>query len=128
MKDSSKINSRGTMPDLQGAAASLEVWDFRLYVAGQSPMSIAAFKNLKRICEEHLTGRYRIQVIDLTLHPKLAQDDQILAIPSVVRRFPTPTRKIVGVLSDTKRAMIELQLLAESDDRRMDGHSSSPES
>lgn len=126
MKDSSKTNSHGTLPDLQGAAPSLEVWDFRLYVAGQSPMSIAAFKNLKRICEEHLAGRYRIQVIDLTLHPKVARDDQILAIPSVVRRYPTPARKIVGILSDTKRAMILLQLLTESENGSGDGNSSLP--
>ena len=81
-------------------------------------MSIAAFNNLKRICEEHLSGRYRIQVVDLRINPKLARDDQILAIPSLVRMFPTPTRKIVGALSDTERVVGALQLRPESDNGR----------
>ena len=113
--DSSKMNQRNPKPDLQVAAANLEVWDFRLYVAGQSPKSISAFDNLKRICETHLSGRYRIHVIDLTRNPSLARDNQIVVIPSLVRMFPMPTRKIVGSLSDTDRVVVALQLHTESD-------------
>jgi circadian clock protein KaiB len=85
-------------------------WELRLYVAGQTPRSIAAFNNLKRICEEHLPGRYRIEVIDLVQNPKLARDDQILAIPTLVRKLPDPIRKIIGDLSDTERTLVGLQL------------------
>ena len=87
-----------------------EVWDLRLYVAGQTPKSIAAFDNLKRLCEEHLAGRYRIHVIDLMKDPKLARDDQILAIPTLVRKLPDPIRKIIGDLSNTERTLVGLQL------------------
>jgi circadian clock protein KaiB len=79
-----------------------ENWELRLYVAGQSPRSIAAFSNLKRICEEHLPGRYNIEVVDLVKHPQLAAGDQIVAIPTL--------RKIVGDLRDTERALVGLQL------------------
>jgi circadian clock protein KaiB len=87
-----------------------ETWELRLYTAGQSPKSLAAFSNLKRICEEHLPGRYKIQVIDLIANPRLAKDDQIVAIPTLVRKLPDPIRKIVGDLSDTERALVGLQL------------------
>ena len=87
-----------------------EKWDLRLYVAGQTPRSIAAFANLKRLCEEHLSGRYNIEVIDLMKHPQLAAGDQILAIPTLVRKLPQPIRKIVGDLRDTERALVGLQL------------------
>ncbi len=87
-----------------------EKWDLRLYVAGQTPRSIAAFANLKRLCEEHLAGRYNIEVIDLIKHPQLAAGDQILAIPTLVRKLPQPIRKIVGDLRDTERALVGLQL------------------
>lgn len=87
-----------------------EKWDLRLYVAGQSPRSIAAFANLKRICEEHIAGRYKIEVVDLVKHPQLAAGDQILAIPTLVRKLPQPLRKIVGDLRDTERALVGLQL------------------
>lgn len=87
-----------------------EKWDLRLYVAGQTPRSIAAFANLKRLCEEHLAGRYTIEVIDLMQHPQLAAGDQILAIPTLVRKLPQPIRKIVGDLRDTERALVGLQL------------------
>ena len=85
-------------------------WDLRLYVAGQTPRSVAAFANLKRLCEEHLAGRYSIEVIDLIQHPQLAAGDQILAIPTLVRKLPQPIRKIVGDLRDTERALVGLQL------------------
>jgi circadian clock protein KaiB len=86
------------------------IWELRLYVAGQTPKSLAAFDNLKRICEEHLAGRYRIEVIDLVKNPKLARDEQIVAIPTLVRKLPDPIRRIVGDLSDTERALVGLQL------------------
>ena len=87
-----------------------ETWQLRLYVAGQTPRSIAAFANLKRICEEHLAGRYDIEVVDLVKHPQLAAGDQILAIPTLVRKLPQPLRKIVGDLRDTERALVGLQI------------------
>jgi len=92
------------------SSQSAESWDLRLYVAGQTPKSIAAFNNLKRICEEHLQGRYQIEVIDLVKNPKLARDDQIVAIPTLVRKLPDPIRKIIGDLSDTERTLVGLQL------------------
>jgi circadian clock protein KaiB len=90
--------------------AANEVWELRLYVAGQTPRSLAAFANLKKICEEHLAGRYNIEVVDLVKHPQLAAGDQILAIPTLVRKLPQPLRKIVGDLRDTERALVGLQL------------------
>jgi len=91
-------------------AGNAEKWDLRLYVAGQTPRSVAGFANLKRLCEEHLAGRYNIEVIDLIKHPQLAAGDQILAIPTLVRKLPQPIRKIVGDLRDTERALVGLQL------------------
>jgi len=85
-------------------------WDLRLYVAGQTPKSIAAFANLKRLCETHLAGRYKIEVIDLLENPQLARGDQIVAIPTLVRKLPEPMRKIIGDLSDTERVLVGLQL------------------
>jgi circadian clock protein KaiB len=91
-------------------ASQAGVWNLRLYVAGQTPRSLAAFANLKRICEEHLSGRYTIEVVDLIKHPQLAAGDQIVAIPTLVRKLPEPLRKIVGDLRDTERALVGLQL------------------
>ena len=87
-----------------------ETWNLRLYVAGQTPKSIAAFANLKKICEEHLEGQYTIEVIDLVENPKLAKGDQILAIPTLVRKLPEPIRKIIGDLSNTERVLVGLNL------------------
>lgn len=87
-----------------------ERWLLRLYVAGQTPRSLTAFSNLKQICEDHLQGRYEIEVIDLTLNPRLAKDDQILALPTLVRRLPAPMRKIIGDLSDTERVLVGLDV------------------
>ena len=87
-----------------------EVWELRLYTAGQSPKSMTAFSNLKRLCEEHLKGRYSIEVVDLIRHPQLAAGDQIIAIPTLVRKLPEPLRKIVGDLRDTDRTLVGLQL------------------
>ena len=94
--------------------ATGEFYDLRLYVAGQTTRSLAALANLKRICEEHLEGRYRIEVIDLLKHPQLARGDQILALPTLVRKLPEPIRKLVGDLSDTERALVGLDLRARS--------------
>lgn len=88
-----------------------EMWELRLYVAGQTPRSLTAFANLKRLCEEYLPGRYNIEVVDLLKHPQLAAGDQILAIPTLVRKLPEPLRKIVGDLRDTERTLVGLQLL-----------------
>ena len=87
-----------------------ETWHLRLYVAGQSPKSMRAFANLKRLCEEHLAGRYEIEVVDLLEHPSLAQSDDILAVPTLVRRMPKPLRKIIGDLSNTERVLVGLRL------------------
>ena len=88
-----------------------EMWVLRLYIAGQTPKSLTAFANLKRICEDHLKGRYTIEVIDLVETPRLAKDDQILAIPTLVRRLPEPVRKIIGDLSNTERVLVGLDLI-----------------
>lgn len=87
-----------------------KLWRLRLYVAGQTPKSLAAFSNLKKICETHLKGRYHIEVIDLLKRPRLSKGDQILAIPTLVRRLPQPMRKIIGDLSDTGRVLVGLDL------------------
>lgn len=82
----------------------------RLYVAGQTPKSLQAFENLKRICEEHLAGRYQIEVIDLLVNPALARGDQILALPAVVRQLPPPVKKIIGDFSNAERLLVGLDL------------------
>lgn len=87
-----------------------KIWDLRLYVAGQSVKSLTAFANLKKICEEHLFGRYRIEVVDLMEQPQLAAGDQIVAIPTLVRKLPPPLRKIVGDLRNTERTLVGLDL------------------
>jgi len=87
-----------------------ELWELRLYVAGKTPKSVAAFANLKRICEEHLDGRYTIEVVDLVENPQLARGDQIFAIPTLVRKLPEPIRKIIGDLSNTERVLVGLDL------------------
>lgn len=92
------------------ARSSADFYELRLYIAGQTSRSLAALANLKRICEEHLEGRYRIQVVDLLKHPQLARGDQILALPTLVRKLPKPIRKLVGDLSDTDRALVGLDL------------------
>src|SRR5215470_6982527 len=86
------------------------VWELRLYVAGMTPTSIRAFENLKKLCEEHMHGAYRIQVVDLLERPTLARGDQIVAVPTLVRRLPTPVKKIIGDLSNTERVLVGLDL------------------
>jgi len=90
--------------------SSKDFWELRLYVAGQTPKSLAAFANLKKICEEHLEGKYRIEVVDLLKNPQLARGDQILAIPTLVRKLPEPIKKIIGDLSNTERVLVGLDL------------------
>ncbi len=87
-----------------------EIWKLRLYVAGQTPNSLTAFENLKKICEQHLEGRYQIEVIDLFLNPQLAKGDQIIAVPTLIRHLPTPVKKIIGNLSNTEKVLIGLDL------------------
>jgi circadian clock protein KaiB len=91
-------------------ASAGETYQLRLYVAGQTPKSALAFTNLKQICEEHLQGRYEIEIIDLLENPQLARGDQILALPTLVRRLPEPIKKIIGDLSNTERVLVGLDL------------------
>lgn len=102
----SGITSQGSGEEANGE----RLWELRLYVAGQTPNSLTAFANLKKICEEHLSGKYRIEVIDLLENPTLARGDQILAIPTLVRKLPEPVKKIIGDLSNTERVLVGLDL------------------
>lgn len=88
-----------------------EFYRLRLYVAGQTPKCIAAFDNLKKLADQHLKGRYEIEIVDLLLNPKLAKGDQIFAIPTLVRRLPEPIKKIIGDLSNTERVLVGLDLI-----------------
>jgi circadian clock protein KaiB len=85
-------------------------WHLRLYVAGQSPKSLTAFANLKRVCDEYLEARYEIEIVDLLENPDLAAEDEIIAIPTLVRRVPSPSRKLIGDLSDLDRVLAGLEL------------------
>ena len=98
------------MPTKTKRAEPREHWELRLYVAGQTPKSILAFANLKKICEEHLAGRYRIEVVDLIANPQLAKGDQIFAVPTLVRQLPPPLKKIIGDLSNTERVIVGLDI------------------
>ena len=99
-------------PDARKPRGSVKkyAYDLRLYVAGQTPRAVKALENLEQICREHLAGRYRLVVIDLLKAPKLARGDQIVAVPTLVRKLPTPVRRIIGDLSDTERVLIGLDL------------------
>ena len=104
-------NEPQSLAELAGtASANPEVWELRLYVAGKTPKSVAAFENLKTLCEEHLPGKYQIEVVDLLAHPQLAKGDQIFAIPTLVRKLPQPIRKVIGDLSNVERTLVGLQL------------------
>jgi circadian clock protein KaiB len=91
-------------------AATEEIWNLRLYVAGQTTKSITAFANLKKICDEHLAGKYRIEVIDLLKNPQLAKGDQIIALPTLVRKLPEPIKKIIGDMANTERVQVGLDI------------------
>src|SRR5882672_7514886 len=103
-----KTKTTGQPPQQNGRKR--RTYKLRLYVAGQTPKSIRAFANLKALCEEHLQGSYQIEVIDLLERPQLARGDQIVAIPTLVRRLPPPVRKIIGDLSNTERVLVGLDL------------------
>ena len=106
-KKGTRRASNGSPPEADGDGNR---WNLRLYVAGQTPRSLSAFKNLKEICEEYLKGKYHIEVIDLMENPTLARGDQILAIPTLVRELPQPIRKIIGDLSNTERVLVGLDI------------------
>jgi circadian clock protein KaiB len=94
----------------KSTAATPWAWELRLYVAGQTPKSVAAFRNIEQLCQEHLAGLYCIEVIDLMKNPQLAQTDQIVAVPTLVRNRPSPTRKIIGTLSNSERVLGALEI------------------
>ena len=98
------------MSEQYAVGADAEIWELRLYVTGRSPKCQRAQENLRRACEENVPGRYSIEIVDLLENPRLAADDQILAVPTVVRKLPPPIRKIVGDLSDTERLLVGMQL------------------
>ena len=104
-------NPRGAGDELQQeSAVQTESWNMRLYIAGQTPKSLRALANLKQICEEHLAGKYNIEIIDLLENPQLASTDQILAVPTLIRKLPEPVRKIIGDLSNVERVLVGLDL------------------
>jgi circadian clock protein KaiB len=112
-KTSAKVSAKPSRPsrdDPATAAAEPAEWQLRLYVAGQTAKSIAALDNLKILCETHLAGRYTIEVVDLLVNPRLAAGDQILAVPTLVRKFPEPIRKIIGDLSNEERVLVGLDV------------------
>ena len=110
-----KRGASGTSRPKEGVAGgSSDTWILRLYVAGETPKALAAYANLKTICEERLKGKYSIEVIDLVKDPQLARDEQILAVPTLVRKLPEPVRSIIGDLSDTERVLVGLDLIGRS--------------
>jgi circadian clock protein KaiB len=111
-KKAKGASARAKKSSKQPAPPDPEFWTLRLYVAGQTAKSMAAFANLQRICEEHLHGNYSIEVVDLVENPTLAAGDQILAIPTLVRRLPPPMKKIIGDLSNTERVLVGLDIRA----------------
>ncbi|RZK42936.1 MAG: circadian clock protein KaiB [Hymenobacter sp.] len=94
----------------EATAAKPNTWELRLYVAGQTAKSVTALANLKRYCEQHLVGRYTLEVVDLLVNPQLAEGDQILAIPTLVRKVPEPIRKIIGDLSNEEKVLVGLDI------------------
>ena len=100
----------GIGAEMSADPARAGYYNLRLYVAGQTPKSLAAIANLKKICEEHLAGRYTIEVVDLLVSPQLAAGDQILAVPTLVRRLPPPIKRVIGNLSDTERVLVGLDI------------------
>jgi circadian clock protein KaiB len=104
MKESSSSRSRGA------ARKKMEYWRLRLYVAGQTPRSLSALNNLRKLCEQYLANRYEIEVIDVSLRPELARADQIVALPTLVRRLPIPVKRLIGDLSNTERVLLGIEL------------------
>ncbi|MGY2132543.1 circadian clock protein KaiB [Hymenobacter sp. HD11105] len=99
-----------TTPAIETEGTDKDYWELRLYVAGQTPKSVTALANLKKYCEQHLQGRYKLEVVDLLQNPQLAEGDQILAIPTLVRKVPVPIRKIIGDLSNEERVLVGLDI------------------
>ena len=110
MKPKSKRSAKAALAARERSQRDGDIWELRLYVAGQTTKSMTAFANLKRICEEYRPGKYRIEVVDLLKDPALARGDQILAIPTLVRKLPEPIRKIIGDLSNTERVLVGLDI------------------
>lgn len=110
MTDTSPESPRRPRPPSKRKGRESNIWHLRLYVAGQTPKSLVALANLKHICNEHLEGEYRIEVIDLLAKPQLAAGDQIIAVPTLVRNLPPPLRRIIGDLSNTERVLVGLDL------------------
>lgn len=110
MKEKPKI---GTTKTKAAEAEPPVKWELRLYVVGQTPRSLMAMENLRQLCIEHLEGRYRIEVVDLLVNPYLSRDDEILAVPTLVRRLPLPLKNIIGDLSNTERVLVGLQIRPE---------------
>jgi len=108
---SKKENSEIKIKEKKLVNPAKDMWVLRLYVAGQTPKAITAFANLKKICEEQLKNKYTIEVIDLLINPQLGAEDQIFALPTLVRKLPVPVRKIIGDLSNTERVLVGLDLL-----------------
>ncbi|MFO7668691.1 MAG: circadian clock protein KaiB [Bacteroidales bacterium] len=106
-----KVNSEMIIKKGKPGKTADEKWVLRLYVAGQSPKALTAYANLKKICQEQLEGKYSIEVIDLLQNPQLGAEDQILALPTLVRKLPVPVRKIIGDLSNAERVLVGLDLL-----------------
>jgi len=102
---------KSTLRVLASSLEAAERWELRLYVAGQTPKSLVAFANLKKICEAHLRGKYRIEVIDLLAHPELARADQIVAIPTLIRKLPPPVKRIIGDLSNKESTLVGMQIV-----------------
>ena len=102
-----------TQPHTAGPTARIEIWELRLYVTDRSPKCVLAMENLQRTCEQYLERRYHIEVVDLLENPRRAADDQILAVPTLVRKLPPPLRKIIGDLSNTERVLVGLQIRPE---------------
>lgn len=108
------MKSRPTLaqkrPAVRKIASNAQPWHFRLYVAGQTPRSLSALINLRRLCDAHLAGRHRIEIVDLTKSPELGREDQIIALPTLVRKRPKPTKRLIGDLSDTARVLASIEL------------------
>lgn len=111
MKTASKSKTSKRKPLAARRNGFDEVWDLKLYIAGHTPKSLTAFSNLKRLCEENLKGKYHIEVVDLSKNPELARTDQILALPTLVRKLPTPIRKIIGDLSNKEKVLLGFDLV-----------------
>lgn len=103
-------SKKNRAPAPKPAKVKGDIWNLRLYVAGQTPKSLTAFSNLKHLCEQHLSGRYEIEVVDLTKQPHLAVSDQIVALPTLVRKLPAPIKRLIGDLSNTERVMVGMEL------------------